>query len=271
MSINTCYYYGGKNFGDSINNVFINFLADKTFTYTSKPSVPHYIVTGSVLRYSTSNSIVFGTGFIAENSRFDSSIPSKFIAVRGPLTRNKLLKLQIDCPTIYGDPLILFPLMYSPSIDYIPNVIGIIPHYIDKHTDTLRLLDSNLMSNRYTTRIIDIEVGTDYKKFIDTIMKCEIIISSSLHGMMMGIVYKKPTILVQFSNKLVGDLFKFNDFFASLDINYTVKNIYDVDVLHNIIQVDYTKVKEIGDRLLEVAPFIDEERKVYLRQQYRLY
>jgi len=265
MSITSCYYFGGTNFGDSVNSIFIDFLADKQYIYKNKPDTLHYMVTGSVLHFSNSNSIIFGTGFISESSRLGSGKPNKIIAVRGPLTRNKFIKMNIECPEIYGDPLILFPLLYNPSIKAKKSLIGIIPHFIDINTDTLKELVSNLNRSGFTTKIIDICVGTEYKPFIDTIMECETIITSSLHGMIMGIVYRKPTTLVQFSKKVIGDLFKFNDFFGSLNIDYSVKNRYDVDLLENTVPVDYIKLKELGDRLIDAAPFIDEERKVKLK------
>lgn len=268
MSIVTCYYFGGNNFGDSINSVFIDFLADKRYIYKKTPEELHYMVTGSVLHYSNSNSIIFGTGFISETSNVGSGKPNKIIAVRGPLTRAKLIKMNIECPEIYGDPLILFPLLYNPSIKAKSQVIGIIPHFIDINTDTLKELVNNLKNSGFAVKVIDIRVGTNYKPFINAIMECETIITSSLHGMIMGIVYRKPTILVQFSKKVIGDLFKFNDFFGSLHIKYSVKNVYDISLLENKVPVDYTRLKELGDRLIDSAPFIHEERKVKLKSEY---
>lgn len=270
MSVTSCYYFGGTNFGDSINSIFIDFLADKQYIYKNKPDELHYMVTGSVLHFSNSNSIIFGTGFISETSGLGAGKPNKVIAVRGPLTRGKLIKMNIECPEIYGDPLILFPLFYNPSIKSTTKIIGIIPHFIDINTDTLKGLVNNLKNSGFALKIIDIRVGTNYKPFIDTIMECETIISSSLHGMIMGIVYRKPTILVQFSKKVIGDLFKFNDFFGSLNIEYSVKNVYDVTLMDNTIPVDYIRLKELGDKLIDVAPFIEEERKVKLKSEYIL-
>lgn len=81
--------------------------------------------------------------------------------------------------------------------------------------------------------MIDILVGTNYKKIIDKILSCEVIISSSLRGVILGVIYKKKTVFTEFSDKVVENGFKFFDFFESLDINYNVLK-YDSDNLQTI-------------------------------------
>ncbi len=56
-------------------------------------------------------------------------------AVRGPLTRQFLMDMGIDCPKIYGDPALLLPKLFpefkkseNPTKEYI-----IIPHHSDEH------------------------------------------------------------------------------------------------------------------------------------------
>ena len=69
-------------------------------------------------------------------------------------------------------------------------------------------------------KIININTGEDYKTFIEDIKSCEYIISSSLHGIIMGIIYFKKVLYMKFSDKVIGGMFKFNDFFSSLEIKY---------------------------------------------------
>lgn len=38
-------------------------------------------------------------------------------SVRGPVTRNILMDLGYDVPSVYGDPAILLPLFYNPIVE----------------------------------------------------------------------------------------------------------------------------------------------------------
>lgn len=258
------------NFGDAVNRIFFDLLSNKKMEYGSIVNKPHFVCTGSILKLVNEYSIIFGTGFISQNDDLGSNSwtkqtnkiykePLKIISVRGPKTRNKLINMGIDCPEIYGDPLILFPLVYQNSvINEIQGTIGIIPHYIDQgNVNVIKLI--NQLGPKYNIKIIDIVVGIDYKKFIDEILECEYIISSSLHGIIMGIVYKKKTIYVEFSNNVIGNTFKFYDFFESLNIDYKLKNEYDLNLLNNMINYDIKELHKISINMLNVCPFITDK------------
>ncbi len=267
---------GRYNFGDSINKIFFKkLLNDETLEFKFIHDNYHYMTTGSVLEMANEYSIIYGTGFISENSNIGTKSitgkgnntvikkPFKIISVRGKLTRNKLIKMGIDCPENYGDPLLLFPILYNNfNIKPKKGLIGIIPHYIDKNEIALKELVTNLGKNN--TKLIDIILPDDnYKKFIDNILECEYIISSSLHGIIMGIIYKKKTIWIEFSNNVAGNKFKFFDFFSSLDINYNINNIYNLDILNNIINVDYETLKKIIFNMINIAPFIKNKPELF--------
>ena len=225
-------------------------------------------------------SIIFGTGFISNNgdiggdnflskSSIKHQTPYKIIAVRGPLSRQKMLDFNIECPENYGDPLMLMPCLNNSYTNIEDNIIGIIPHYIDKNNKNYTLLKTNLEKKGYNVKYIDIEVGANQKKLIDTINKCKYIISSSLHGVIMGIVYKKKTIFVEFSDKVIGNGFKFEDFFKSIGITYKNINTYDIGILDNIINVNYEYLIKTGIKLISLIPFISSERKIELTIKYK--
>lgn len=285
MEINNFYYNIGRyNFGDSINKIFFKkLLNNNKLNFKNKHNELHYITTGSVLECANKFSIVYGTGFISINSNIGMntitgkgtnkviSKPYKIISVRGPKTRKKLLLMNIECTENYGDPLLLFPIIYNNfNIKENKNKIGIIPHYIDKKCDNLINLINNLNKNNFKINNIDIILPkNNYKNFIDNILECEYIISSSLHGVMMGLIYRKKTIFLPFSNKVVGNNFKFFDFFESLNIEYKIKLIYNINILNNIIMIDYNKLKNIINNMIEIAPFINNKDE--LKNKYNLF
>ena len=270
--------YGRGNFGDSVNKVFWSKISGKRIIDNNKGK--HYLTTGSIMELCNNNSIIFGTGFISDNSDLGGNLFNsntnkkkanpKVIAVRGPKTRKKLLEMNINCPKNYGDPLILFPCIYNKKpLKNSKLIIGIIRHYVDFNNKNVHTLIKNLNNNNYNTKKINILVGEEYKDFLSKINSCDVIISSSLHGVIMGIVYKKKTIFIDFSKNVIGGKFKFNDFFESINIKYDVKNIYDEKILHNIIKVNYDKLNTTALKLLKICPFINDERKKILIEKYK--
>jgi pyruvyltransferase len=266
------------NFGDGVNKVFWEYLTQNKICNNN--SRFHYITTGSIMCLVNNKSIIFGTGFISNGSdlgggNFNSQscikhqTPHKIIAVRGPLSRQKFIDFKIQCPENYGDPLILMPCIYNKYTNIKENIIGIIPHYIDKNNNNFKILKQNLENKGYSVLFIDIEIGNNYKKFIDNINKCKYIISSSLHGVIMGIVYFKKTIFVEFSDAVIGNSFKFKDFFMSINVTYEHKNIYDIEILNNCIKIDYDYLLNVGKKLISLIPFIEIKRKKELIDKYQ--
>ena len=87
----------------------------------------------------------------------------------------------------------------------------------------------------------------------------------------MGLVYKKKTIFVEFSNRVIGGTFKFQDFFQSVNINYENINRYDKDIMNNIIEIDYKYLIDTGKKLISLIPFINNERKMFLTKKYEYF
>ena len=89
--------------------------------------------------------------------------------------------------------------------------VGIVPHYTDYnevydlYKNSASILVINLMTN-------DVEATTD------SLLQCERIISSSLHGLIVSHAYGIPAIWIEFSEKLFGDGIKFQDYFESVGI-----------------------------------------------------
>lgn len=227
-----------NNWGDDINifmlrRVTTSFIIPfKAYAYPHSigfrgiSSYPIISAIGSVLHLiKKQNTIVWGSGLINENL-VPSICPQKILAVRGPLTRKALLSQGYDCPEVYGDPALLLPYVYSPKKKQKKYRLGIVPHYVDFYKEELKkfIKDEEVL-------IISM---FDYKKWtdvIDQINSCEVVASSSLHGLIVAEAYKVPNVWVEIREPLIGDMsrrFKYHDFFMSIGLDRDVP--YRIDI-----------------------------------------
>lgn len=240
-----------NNFGDILTPFIIENISNIKFEYIEKSQYypfEHYLIIGSILDRGTKSSIIWGAGLISEDSE-PIEIPKKIYAVRGPKTREKLLKSGIDCPEIYGDPALLLPRIYNPKIEK-KYELGVIPHYVDKNNKFLEIF------NNSNIKIIDIQV-IDPRTFIDELLSCKKIASSSLHGLITADAYQIPSMWIEFSDKVVGNGFKFYDYFLSVGRENENPLIINQDTNIEIMMPQFKKY-EISidlDKLINVCPF----------------
>ena len=118
-----------KNFGDMLTPYLIQKITGEYPELVNEHSVrTYYVVCGSIMRKINRKAIVWGAGIMKKDDAVKR--PEKVFAVRGPLTRQRLLDLGYLCPETYGDPALLLPLFYNPPTTK-QYEIGIIPHYVD--------------------------------------------------------------------------------------------------------------------------------------------
>lgn len=161
----------------------------------------HLYTVGSILFFGKQNATIWGSGLLSNPitlRKLSKKIDLDIRAVRGPETRKELLKQGYKCPEIYGDPGILMPKIYMPSVSKNKRDYSVILHKSSKVK----------VKNR-------IEILTkDYKKFIDEIVNSKKIISSSLHGIILAEAYGIPAILLS-DNRNDFNYFKYNDYYFS--------------------------------------------------------
>ena len=246
------------NWGDQLNPWLFSKIAgipieeiNKIHLWDGKAS-PRYFMIGSILNYINSPNVeVWGTG-LETNSLNLKYPPAKVCAVRGPLTRKKLIEQGYDCPEVYGDPALLLPKYYTPNVkkEY---KYGIVQHFLHKEeTEWI-----SKYKDDPTVNIIDVE-NPSITGFIDEINKCEIILSSALHGIICGDAYGIPSYHINFDPTGNYNHFKFNDYYCSvkrpivspplmIDKNVDIEDIWPP--LYNYsISIDL-------DKLLEACPF----------------
>ena len=241
-----------NNFGDILNPIVVEYLTGKktkrvATAYTKKI---HLLGIGSILNRANKNSIVWGSGFIKDES-FIMAPPKKILAVRGPKTRKRLLELNIECPEIFGDPALLMSTIYNQKIEK-KYKLGIIPHYVDFNDKRLKHLNDD------SVLVIDI-CNPDPFRVIDQLLQCEKIASSSLHGLIVSDAYHIPNVWVRFSDKVVGGDFKFLDYFQSIDrATRTPYIIGETIAVKDLI--DNCKINKVK---LDLRPLIAQIKKVY--------
>ncbi len=224
------WYSKTDNVGDILNYTLVKGLTGKRVIQVSAKSFfyKHYFVIGSLLDRANRNTEVWGSGFISKDSSCDEP-PRKVFAVRGPKTRELLLNQGIDCPEVYGDPALLMPYIFNPKIKKTYK-LGVIPHYVDKHDSCFEKFKSNS-----DCLIIDIQDPNPYN-FLIKLMSCEMILSSSLHGIILADAYGIPSQWVKMSEKVLGGPFKFQDYYLS--VNRMQKHF-------SMTKIELTQLKDI--------------------------
>lgn len=259
-----------NNIGDDLNFYLIQKLIEKNgehlkiFNYcdifhwgNTINKKKNYMCIGSIIDWMTnSNSVIWGSG-VRDNSHKLQTYPYKVTAVRGPLTRNYLLSQGIDCPPIYGDPALLLPLFYKPKNTTKRFKIGIILHKNDINNISIKKFSH---TNPDVT-IIKIRKYKHWKDVIDQICQCEIIISSSLHGLILDDAYAIPNTWIKFSEKTFDGSFKYLDYFAS--VKRTTKapiiistQTLDINFLMKETKRNYLPISFNSTPLLKACPFI---------------
>jgi pyruvyltransferase len=246
----TYHKYSPNNWGDFVAPVLCKMISGQDSVYLPEVNDyqgTSYAVIGSILGWLTNpNVVVWGCGFISESSSLQTNM--KITAVRGKLTRDKILQQGFKCPEVYGDPVLLFSRYYKPVVSK-KYKLGIIPHYIDKDVKWIEKV-----SKDSDVKIIDI--CGDSLGFVDEVLECEMIVSSSLHGLILADSYGIPNLWIKLSENVGGKGFKFRDYFSSinkpvvcLDVNddTSLKEVYSTIFKHDI-EIDL-------DLLINNCPF----------------
>jgi pyruvyltransferase len=263
-----------RNWGDYVAPYIYRKLTGrrpKTIDMFAVARERHYLTVGSVLRMADANSIVWGTGFVdhddgiglmrwgpSANERL--AVPARVCAVRGKLTRKKLLAFGIECPEVYGDPALLMPLFYRPPARK-RYELGFVPHYTDLDRELVKRLQGDRrvhVVSMVKSRVEQVvERRASYERVVDALLQCERVISGSLHGLILAEAYGIPCEWVQVGDRNIGDGFKYLDFFSSVGRSDVAPLVLDDGSQVNRILADFPSYAATIDTagLLRSCPF----------------
>lgn len=250
------------NLGDMINPYLIEKLTGTPPKYWTKSG--KMLAIGSIIRFAKKGDGVWGTGCPSMDQVIEPE--AIFHAVRGPLTRRMVLDAGGVCEPIYGDPAWLLPLVYPSRKDAKTHRVGLIRHFTHRNRE-IRL--------GYDVREIEIirNGRKGIEEFLDEVLACEAIVSTSLHGVIIANAYGIPVKLATFVDscrQIHGDGMKFEDYFLSIGRNNVkATDLNQIDRLEGSFSSQCTDNPEKGidlQALLSAAPFkIDRSIQLALR------
>lgn len=194
------WHVGRPNFGDDVNPTFFGRLAGRPVRFAVARDRPHLLGAGSILDRASPASIVCGSGFLREPQAVVQA--ADIVAVRGALS-------LAACPrpegVLLGDPLVLVDAFAPPVAKR--HRFGFVPHV----TSVERWRRLNARGGHL------VHPGRDPWRVVAEIAACEVVLSQSLHGLIVADALGVPNVWVAPSGAMAGDRFKFDDYFSTLD------------------------------------------------------
>lgn len=211
------YWYRGNsstpNFGDDLSQHIVRHVTGCAVSYAPL-SRCDIVAIGSVLqrlsrwkervaqqffgRFRGRRPVIWGSGVIhpidIHNQQFEVA------ALRGPNTAACLGQQQ---PVCFGDPAILIRDLFPDPVQ--GSEVGIVPHYVDKNHAAVREIAKD---RGY--RIIDVE--QDALSVSEEMRQCGMILSSSLHGLIVADAFQIPCVRLSMGCGLKGGDYKFEDY-----------------------------------------------------------
>lgn len=226
-----CYFNEVTNVGDALNIDLIKFISGKeAIKVPSTKLFKHLCAVGSVLSSMNHNSIIWGSGLISEEAINHITEIGDIRAVRGFYSKKKIEeKFNIKLNIPLGDPALLLPKIFKASKikDF---KFGLILHYMDENhpiCHKVKQLGGHI-----------INVNLPIHDFILELTRCEVIISSSMHGLIISDAYDVPNQRVILSDKIVGGDFKYRDYYSTTDFP-------DAEGIHLTTKVEDADIREL--------------------------
>ena len=213
--VDAFWWTGKKNFGDLLTPELISHYGFTPLLTTAEEA--KVIGVGSLMHMLPKDytGTLLGTGIIDNKEhRLEGAT---FAAVRGELSK-KNLGLPQHTPT--GDLGLLAKKLLTDNNAPKKFAVGLIPHFVDKSHPWIEQIMQFLGSKGCV-----IEVQDSATSVINQVAQCELIVSSSLHGIIVSDALGIPNVWIKLSDKVLGDGFKFWDYNSSINYEQPPLNV----------------------------------------------
>lgn len=248
--VNIEWWSTAVNIGDTLSPVICEYMLKKEGIDINRiqKKTKHLYAVGSVIGRMKFDATIWGSGVLHMSRIRDIIARRKLVkydirALRGPFSRDVMKAAGYDVSNCcLGDPGMLMPFVYTPEHVEKKYRYSVIPHH--------RLEDYKLDTGDHL-----ISVHTDdYKKFITELLETEIVISSSLHGIILAESYGVPAIFLLEGKNVEQQLIKYLDYYYSTG-RYNVKIARSVEEAKAMTPMELPDLREMQENLMKCFPY----------------
>ena len=208
--IPVAYFLRIPNAGDRINADIVSRLTGHHTVHVQASNTPHLLAIGSLMSIATPSSIIWGTGVMHPDMGFGTPQEENIRALRGRLSSRVLCQAGFSVENVpLGDPAFLAPNLLEIERQKTPQYrVGLVCHYTDRYNRHLRHILSE-------SDVADLNVHEQPETFLRRIAKCEVVVSTSLHGLVFAEALGIPNLWLKAGDEIAGEGFKFQDWFST--------------------------------------------------------
>lgn len=242
------------NFGDELGAPIIQKISGQQVVWSPLNECSHLAV-GSILDYPWTkqlihhnlNLTVLGTGLMAPTLLTPCTDSIKFVAVRGWLTYSILKSQGHHVNRNVGDIGLLASSLIATGQEK-KFKLGIIPHHSNFD------IYQKLLTLKHGAILIDLR-SKNYISVLNTISSCNMIISESLHGLIVADSLNIPNVWLRNAPLHKGDDFKFMDYFSTIGRCFNsfvrLQDLNDLKMINSVSHKNWRSVEHLKSHVIQ--------------------
>jgi hypothetical protein len=200
--------------GDWLSPYIVSNVLGVPVKYEHQAVNARLVALGSIAKFAKDTDTVWGAGISSLSTKLSAG--ADYLAIRGPHTADAVSKSGGRAPSLFGDPAIIMPKIFAPKVDREKGRYALVRHFVHRSLD-LRLSDSVLELDILMSSPEDIE------NFIRQLLRCQAVVTSSLHVLILCVSYGIPCRLIDldsFGAHVHGDGVKYRDFYDGVALTW---------------------------------------------------